>query len=105
MKKFYDQVRVDEKGHYFFAVCPVCGKRQYGNRVSIFCRNMNTSDHKKKIPIVTLRQYIFNKNYVSAVQELAVYFNLCRSCGEWVCDECFVSGESDDICKKCKEKK
>ncbi len=101
MREFYQQVYVDEKELRFFAMCPICTRRHYAHRLPLICRILGNPKTLEKGRGGKLIQQAYNKSLVTAVQDLATQFNFCRSCGKWMCDDCFHSVSTEDICKKC----
>lgn len=87
MRQLYEQVGVDENKMRFYAECDLSGVRVYSKKVPLICRNKNLIDSLACGSIGGLRQTLYNRAHAAATQELARYFNQCRKCGKWVCDE------------------
>ncbi len=101
MRDFYKQVYIDVKTKRFVASCPICGKTEYGSRLPLICRSDSNHIKLEKGEAGIIKQLAYNKCHALAVQELARLFNLCRRCGLWVCDECFLKNENCGICANC----
>jgi len=103
MRHFYKQISVDAENMRFYAACPICGSRQYSKKLPLLCRS------KAQLPLYEtgaasgMRQRSFLSARASASMALAVKFNLCRRCGRWVCDDCFVLGAEEDVCAICSD--
>ena len=98
------KVRVDAETLRFYAQCPICGKKQYGARIPLMCRSVRTHAKCAKGRANKLSQTIYNHAKATAVQQLAMYFNQCRHCYQWVCDKCYDINESDGACRDCSAK-
>ncbi len=104
MREFYKQVRVDKKEYRFFAECPLCGKRHYEQKLPLLCRSPQIVELVENGRAGRFRQHRYNKSRVAAIQVLARHYNLCRCCGEWVCNDCFLPAADEGLCAKCKGK-
>ncbi len=103
MRDFYKQTGVSQNAR-FYAACAICGKKHYGSKLPLLCRTANMPELLENGRAGKIRRCVYNKSFVSAVQVLAGYFNLCRSCGSWVCDKCFVPEKRNGICITCNDK-
>lgn len=100
MRQLYEQVHVDKKTGRFYAKCQVCGKIQYSKKLPLFCRGEELLNLLEEGRAGGIRQKIYNNRKAKSVQDLARYFNQCRNCGKWVCDEKF---DADSLeCITCK---
>ena len=43
MKQFYEHIRVDAETLRFYAMCLICGKKQYGAKIPLICRGGENS--------------------------------------------------------------
>ncbi|MBQ2899617.1 MAG: hypothetical protein IJE28_07705 [Oscillospiraceae bacterium] len=89
MLHFLNSIKVDKKTMRFYAECSLCGKRKLGPPVPILCRGRKRLENCEKGKSNPLSQKVFNHAKAAAMQILAVHFNQCRSCLEWVCDDCY----------------
>ncbi len=89
MKQLYEQVHADPQQMRFYAECCMSGKRIYSRKLPPLCRNGFLLESLEKGSVGGLRQRLYNSSHAGAVQDLARYFNQCRRCGEWVCDEMY----------------
>ena len=105
MRDFYKQVHIDVKTMRFSAKCPICGKPEFGSRLPFICRSERNLIRLEKGESGIIKQLAYNKSHALAVQDLARLFNLCRSCGGWVCDKCFCENEGGGICVNCASRK
>lgn len=105
MRQFYKQVRVDAETLRFYAQCPICGKKQYGARIPLMCRSVRTLAKCTKGRANKFSQTIYNHAKATAVQQLAMYFNQCRHCYQWICDKCYDINDSDGACRDCSAKR
>ncbi len=105
MKKFYQLVAVDYSTYKFRFICPRCGKVHYGRKVPFICRAAKTISLCEQGRAMGLWQDIFNRSKVKAVEELSRHTNLCLSCGQFVCDDCFSTASHNGTCKKCETNK
>ncbi len=101
MRAFYQQILIDSKTSRFAAKCPQCGSQHLGRGLPLLCRAPGIPELAQNGQAGRFRQRAYNKRRVSAVQDLAMYFNFCQHCGRWVCDSCFLSEDSQGICKQC----
>lgn len=101
MKQLYKQVRVDEKEMRFYAECPSCSRRKDAGRLPLLCRNREMLTLFAQGKSSRLRQKAYDKRKTAAVQYLARFFNLCLSCGKWVCDDCYDSDSDRGVCRNC----
>jgi len=100
MRHFHEQVKVDDMTFCFYAECSLCGSRRQEGHLPFFCRG------KALLSLFEngeggLRQAIYNRRMAKAVQTLALHFNRCETCGQWVCDECYVPDSGYGSCKSC----
>ena len=103
MKQLYEQVRADVQQMRFCAECEISGRRVYSRKLPLLCRSDALLDSLEKGSVGGIRQKLYNSSHASATQDLARYFNQCRSCGKWVCDEMYDPEEM--ICMNCKKEK
>lgn len=100
MRQLYEQIRVDHKEKKFYADCDACGKRQYSVKLPLLCRGKELLQLLEDGYVGGLRQRMYNRCKARAVQDLARYFNQCRRCGKWVCDEMYDLNAL--VCNQCK---
>lgn len=105
MLHFLNSIKVDKKTMRFYAECSLCGKRKLGPPVPILCRGRKRLENCEKGKSNPLSQKIFNHAKAAAMQILVVHFNQCRSCLEWVCDDCYDANDPCGACKKCSQKR
>ena len=105
MKQFYEHIRVDTETLRFYAMCPICGKKQYGAKIPLMCRSVRTLARCTKGMANKICQTAFNRTKANTTQQLAMQFNQCRHCYKWVCDECYDSTDSLGACRDCSQKK
>ena len=103
MKQLYEQVHADAQQMQFCAECEISGKRIYSRKLPLLCRSNALLESLEKGRVGGIRQRLYNSSHASATQDLARYFNQCRRCGEWVCDEMYNPEEM--ICMNCKNDK
>ena len=103
MKQLYEQVRADAQQMRFCAECEISGKKVYSRKLPQLCRNIALLDSLEKGSVGGIRQKLYNSSHAAATQDLARYFNQCRRCGAWVCDEMYDPEEM--ICMNCKDEK
>jgi len=101
MKQFYEHVRVDAETLRFYVSCHICGKKEYGNRIPIICRSVKTLARCVHGNANRISQSVFNHAKANATQLLAMHFNQCRYCYNWVCDECYDIADSNGACISC----
>ncbi len=101
MRQFNRQVRMDQRQLRFYAVCAICGKRQYGGRLPFLCRSQGLLPRLEQGQADPFRQKLYMQSRRKAVEQLVLRFNLCRGCGTWVCDECFACDQGDGLCHRC----
>lgn len=101
MRQFYEQVRVDETEMRFYAECPICGKRKHAGKLPLLCRSKKMLELLEQGKSGRIRQAAYNRSKASAVQYLARFFNLCRNCGKWVCDDCYDIKHDCCTCREC----
>lgn len=87
MRQLYEQVHVDEQQMRFYAECEICGEKIYSKRLPALCRKKVLIELLQQGTVGGLRQKFYNRTHAAAIQDLARYFNQCRSCGKWVCDK------------------
>lgn len=105
MKQFYEHIRVDAETLRFYVKCPICGKKQYGTKIPFNCRRIRTLARCAKGRAGKFNQTIFNHAKANATQQLAMLFNHCRYCYQWVCDKCYDVTDADSACRDCSLKK
>ncbi len=101
MREFYQQIRLDTGEYRFLVECPGCGKRHYAGKLPLLCRRPEMSELAENGRAGGLRRRLYNKGRVSAVQALMRHYNMCRDCGSWVCNACFLPDIADGICRAC----
>lgn len=104
MKQFYEHVRVDGETLRFYAVCPICGRKQYGPRLPLICWSVRALTRCEKGQAARLWQSAFNRARANATQQLAMQFNQCRYCYRLVCDDCYDSADALGACRDCSRK-
>ena len=104
MKLFYKRIRVDAETLRFYAECPICGKKQYGAKIPLICRSVRTLARCENGRANKLSQSAFNRAKVKATQQLALRFNQCRHCYQWVCDDCYDNTDALGACRDCFQK-
>ena len=104
MKLFYKRIRVDAETLRFYAECPICGKKQYGAKIPLICRSVRTLARCANGRANKLSQSAFNHAKVKATQQLALRFNQCRHCYQWVCDDCYDNTDALGACRDCFQK-
>ena len=99
MRQLYEQILVDHEKRRFYAKCETSGEKRYSVKLPLSCRGEELLQLLEEGCAGGLRQKKYNSAKARAVQDLARYFNQCRKCGKWVCDEMF----DPDImeCKQC----
>lgn len=104
MKQFYEQLRTDLETRRFFALCPICGKKQHGGKIPLLCRSRKSLAQSEAGRGNRLSRWAFNHAKANATQLLAIQFNQCRHCYRWVCDACYDSTDPLGACRDCSEK-
>ena len=104
MKQFYEHIRVDAEKLRFYIRCEICGKKQYGEKIPVICRNVRTLLRCTEGRANKISQAVFNHTKANATQLLAMHFNQCRHCYRWVCDDCYDITDSKGICIECSHK-
>lgn len=104
MKQLFEHIRVDAETLRFYAQCSVCGKKQYGAKIPIICRRVKTLSRCAKGKAGRLSQSAFNHAKAASVQFIAMEFNLCRNCFQWVCDNCYDINNDGWQCMNCSQK-
>ncbi len=102
MRQLYEQVRVDENLMRFCMECDIKGNRIYSKKVPVICRNRMLLDSLEQGSVGGIRQQVYNRTRAAAIQELARYFNQCRKCGKWVCDDMYDPEKME--CTDCTDK-
>ncbi len=105
MRQFYEHIRVDAETLHFYAACEICGKKQFGTRIPMFCRRVQTLAKCAKGKANKLSQALFNHAKATSTQLLAIHFNQCRHCYNWVCDDCYDIGDELGACRNCSANK
>lgn len=104
MKQFYEHVRIDAETLRFHVQCHICGRKQYGSGLPLICRSVKTLAKCAKGKASKFKQAMFNRAKANATQLLAIHFNQCRCCYQWVCDACYDSTAADGACLNCSQK-
>ena len=100
MRHFYENVDTDVESMRFWVSCPVCGRKQYGEKIPALCSGARNLERCRKGRGDKLSQVIFNRRKALSVQRLARFFNQCEKCHRFVCDDCYDTEGS--ICLECK---
>ena len=101
MRQFYRQIQTDDNTMCFMVQCPICGKQQSKVSIPFLCRG------RKKVALCEsgkagrFSKTMFNHAKASAVQYYARFFNQCRCCYRWVCDDCYDTASQNGICMDC----
>lgn len=101
MKQFYELVRVDAESLRFYVLCPICGRKQYGQRIPLLCRSARALARCSAGRAGRFRQSAFNRARAAATQLLALQCNQCRHCHRWVCDDCYDITDPLGACRSC----
>ena len=104
MRQFYEQVRVDAETLRFYARCPICGKKEFGARLPLICRNAGVLAKCAKGRANRFSQKAYNHAKAASTQQLALCFNQCRYCYRWVCDACYNIDDPHGACTDCSKK-
>lgn len=103
MKQLYEQVRMDTEIRLFYIQCPICNKRKYGNVAPFLCWGKKRLERCEQGKAFKLCQLRYNHAKAQSVQHLSRYFNQCRKCLCWVCDECYDLENCEGACVGCTE--
>ena len=102
MRQLYEQILIDKEKRRFYAKCEACGKRRYSVKLPLACRGEELLQLLEEGYAGGFRQRRYNSAKARAVQDLARYFNQCRKCGKWVCDEMYDLNTME--CRECNQK-
>lgn len=88
-----------DSGNFSFSFfCDLCGQ-EWVSQVKPFSGgrcSVTENDEAKKLLWANEHRALFDE----ANLEAHMHFCRCTKCGNWVCEECFLTEE--EICKKCK---
>ncbi|MDO4566113.1 MAG: hypothetical protein Q4B42_02165 [Oscillospiraceae bacterium] len=101
MRQLYEQTAPDATKKRFYARCPICGKRRGAFEPSLLLESAAGLKALESGLAGGVRQAAYDKSRLKAASRLARFFNRCRRCGLWVCDDCF-DIESGGCCLKCR---
>ena len=99
MRQLYEQVQVDKDRMRFYAECDISGRRIYSKKLPVLCRIKDLLAVMDEGNVGGFKQSMYNHRKADAIQDLARFFNQCRKCGKWVCDEMFDPQAME--CKRC----
>ena len=103
IRRCFRNVKVDTETLRFYAEREICGKKEYGVKVSILCRSVRTLARCEKGKANKLSQTLYNHTKTNSTQLIAIKLNQCRHCYKWVCNNCYDNSDTLGICSKCSE--